>query len=241
MNSNAVNNRNTIIASLVLGLALIICAFIASSTFVRVKGFGRAVTVTGAAIKPITSDFAIWEANVTADDLSLEAAYATIKTGLEKSRQFLIASGFADTSIEIGTVQVNRSYDREGRPAGYTLYQSIKVHVADVDRITLLARESSSLIEQGVAITTLPPKYVFTKLEDLKIEMIKAATENAKLRAEQLAKTTGKEVGAPLSARIGVFQIRPLYSQEVSDYGVNDMSSIQKEVVSTVNISFLIE
>ena len=71
--------------------------------------------------------------------------------------------------------------------------------------------------------------------------MIKAATENAKLRANQLAQTTGSDIGAPVSARIGVFQIRPQYSQEVSDYGINDMSSIDKEIVSTVSVAFRIE
>jgi hypothetical protein len=71
--------------------------------------------------------------------------------------------------------------------------------------------------------------------------MIRAATENAKLRAEQLAESTGKKVGAPRSARVGVFQIRPLHSQEVSGYGINDLSSIEKEIVCTVHISFMIE
>lgn len=71
--------------------------------------------------------------------------------------------------------------------------------------------------------------------------MIKAATENAQLRARQLAESTGRRIGAPTSARVGVFQIRPRNSQEVSDYGVNDVTSIEKEIVCTVQATFLIE
>ena len=75
----------------------------------------------------------------------------------------------------------------------------------------------------------------------MKLEMIKAATENAKLRAEQLANTTGKKVGSPQTAKVGVFQIRPSHSQDVSDYGINDVRSIDKEIACTVHISFLID
>lgn len=78
-------------------------------------------------------------------------------------------------------------------------------------------------------------------LYTVKIEMIRAATENAKQRAQQLAEITGRKVGAPASARVGVFQIRPLNSQEVSDMGMSDERSIDKEIVSTVNVSFLFE
>lgn len=113
--------------------------------------------------------------------------------------------------------------------------------MADVDRITQIARKSSSLIENGVEFESRPPSYIFTGLEPLKLEMIKAATENAKLRAEQLAESTGRKMGAPRLARVRVFQIRPLHSQEVSDYGINDQSSIEKEIVCTVYISFMIE
>jgi len=71
--------------------------------------------------------------------------------------------------------------------------------------------------------------------------MINAATENAKLRAEQLARTTDQSVGASTAARVGVFQIRSLHSQDVSSRGISDVTSIDKEIVSTVPIDSLIE
>ena len=98
-----------------------------------------------------------------------------------------------------------------------------------------------SCFKFGIEFECGSPRYIFTGLNPLKVEMIRAATENAKLRADQLARSTGRDVGAPVSARVGVFQIRPLHSQEVSDYGINDQSSIDKEIVCTVHINFLIE
>ncbi|PWB74020.1 hypothetical protein C3F09_04430, partial [candidate division GN15 bacterium] len=49
---------------IIIGLALILCAFIVRNTIISVKRAGQTVQVTGAAFKPITSDFAIWEASI---------------------------------------------------------------------------------------------------------------------------------------------------------------------------------
>ncbi len=235
------NSIGLIISSVIIGLAVVVCTVVVSSTFVRVKGFGRTIAVTGAAFKQITSNFAVWEGTVTVQAPTLEAAYAEIKKDMEKVRVFMRGQGFRETDYEAGAVRIHKNYNRERVLVGYCLTQSIRVELDNVSRITNLARETSRLIEQGVEFSSGNPRYLFTKLDGLKIEMIKAATENAKLRAQQLAETTGKRVGAPTSARVGVFQIRPRYSQEVSGLGINDVTSIEKEIVSTVHMSFLIE
>ena len=226
---------------LIIGLCLVVCALVVRSTMIQIKGFGRSIQVTGAAFKPISSDYAIWEASIQTNSVDLAAGYAKLKRDLELTKAFVSENGFKEGQYEIGTVQVSQLYDREGKPTQYSLTQPIKIELADVPRISELGRRASSLVEKGVNLGFQNIRYVYTKLEDAKIEMIKAATENAKIRAEQLASTTNQKVGAPMSARVGVFQIRPLHSQEVSDYGMNDVSSIEKEIVCTVQISFLIE
>jgi hypothetical protein len=160
---------------------------------------------------------------------------------MAKTASFLQREGFSEDSYEIGTIQLRKNFNRDRDLIGYTLTQAVKVEQNDINRITLLAQRASSLIEQGVEMDSGPPRYLFTGLDDLKIEMIGAATENAKLRAGQLARTTGRSVGAPTSARVGVFQIRPVHSQEVSARGISDVSSIEKEIVSTVHVRFLFE
>ncbi len=226
---------------IIVGLALILCAFIIRNTIISVKRAGQTVQVTGAAFKPITSDYAIWEASIQTTSPDVASGYVKMKRDLDLTEAFLRESGFDESKCEIGAVQVNQNYDREGRPANYNLNQQIRVSLADVPRISQLGQQTSALLEKGVNLGYQNIRFIYTKLEDAKIEMIKAATENAKLRAEQLASTTGKSIGAPTSARVGVFQIRPLHSQEVSDYGMNDVTSIEKEIVCTVSISFLID
>jgi hypothetical protein len=235
------NLRIQPIPPLIIGLALILCALIVRNTIISVKRTGQTVQVTGAAFKPITSDYAIWEASIQTTSVDVASGYAKMKRDLDLTKVFLGENGFDETKCEIGAVQVNQNYDREGRPANYNLIQQVKVSLADVPRISRLGQQTSALLEKGVNLGYQNIRYIYTKLEDAKIEMIRAATENAKLRAEQLANTTGKSIGAPTSAKVGVFQIRPLHSQEVSDYGMNDVTSIEKEIVCTVSISFLID
>lgn len=71
--------------------------------------------------------------------------------------------------------------------------------------------------------------------------MLAKATENAKQRAENMARATGNKIGFMRSAKMGVFQITPVTSTDVSDWGTNDTSSLDKKVMSVVTVSFAIE
>ncbi|MBU1086883.1 MAG: SIMPL domain-containing protein, partial [Candidatus Omnitrophica bacterium] len=85
------------------------------------------------------------------------------------------------------------------------------------------------------------PKFINTKIEDLKLEMIGMATANAKDRAQVVSKQGKFSLGPIASVRIGVFQITPLNSTEISDYGMNDTSSIEKEIKSVVEIEYFVK
>lgn len=233
--------NNLVVFGVIIAVALIICTFIGRSTIIQVKSFGNTISVTGAANKPIESDLAIWEAEISTSAPTVEIGYAKIRSDIVKVAEFMEKQGLNSEEYKLSGVNVMKNYNRDGDVTGLTLTQRIKIELGDVERVTRLYRESSTLLEQGVQINSYDPQYLFTGLDNLKLEMIKAATENAELRARQLAETTGRKVGAPTSARLGVFQIRPLHSQEVSNYGMSDVTSISKEIVCTVNISFLIE
>ena len=235
------SNGALIPASFLLAAALIASTVIATKAFVKVKGFGQTISVTGSASKPIRSNRALWDGTIAVTAANIEQAYPRLKSHLAKTEAFLQQEGFAQGQYEVGAVQIGKNTNREGVVTGFTLRQTLKVAVDDVDRVTALALKSSTLVEAGIEFYSNRPRYLFTGLDGLKVEMIKAATENAKLRATQLAEITGRKVGAPASARVGVFQIRPLNSQEVSDMGMSDETSIDKEIISTADVSFLFE
>lgn len=107
--------------------------------------------------------------------------------------------------------------------------------------ITRLSMESTELIDQGVEFSSGAPEYYYTKLDELKIEMLAKATQNAKQRAENMTQATGNKIGLMRSAKMGVFQITPINSTDVSDWGVNDATSLEKKVTAVVTVSFAIE
>ena len=142
-------------------------------------------------------------------------------------------------AVEMQPVNETTGEGREtGRILAYRLSQSFEVRSADVDMITRLSQRASELMAQGVPLAAQPPEYLFTKLADLRISLLEDATKDAKLRAEAITRSTGGSVGAVREARMGVFQITPRFSTEVSDYGVYDLTSVEKDVTAVVRVTF---
>ena len=93
---------------------------------------------------------------------------------------------------------------------------------------------------QGIELISRDPEYLYTRLPELKLEMLAEATQNAKKRAEQMTVATGNKIGFMRSAKMGVFQITPISSVDVSDWGENDTSSLEKKVMAVVKVDFSI-
>jgi hypothetical protein len=124
---------------------------------------------------------------------------------------------------------------------GYSLSQQIEVRSSDVAKISQIAREATELINQGILIESAAPKYYYTQIGNLKIEMLGEAAKDAKERAERIASSTGNSIGSVRSAKMGVLQITAADSTDVSDYGVYDTSTIEKDMTAVVNVSFAVD
>jgi hypothetical protein len=97
------------------------------------------------------------------------------------------------------------------------------------------------LINQGILLESMAPEYLYTKLGDLKIEMLAEAAKDAKRRAEQIAQSTDSSIGTVRTARMGVLQITAADSTDVSDSGMNDTSSLEKDITAVVNVGFAVD
>ena len=64
---------------------------------------------------------------------------------------------------------------------------------------------------------------------------MKDATTDAKDRATAMLKATHNRPGKIQSVQMGVFQITPVDSTNVSDMGINDTSTIDKKVSNSNN------
>jgi len=241
-------NSQIIILGICIAVATVISSIILSQGFLKIMKFTREViNVTGSAEKKIKSDYIVWRCGFSKREATLPAAYKALKGDLEKVRAYLIEKGVNSKDMNISQVSTETIYKKNEKGNAtneiqwYRLSQNIEIRSNDVDKIDGVSREATELINQGIELESLAPEYFYTKLDELKIEMLAKATENAKLRAENMAKSTGNKIGFMRSAKMGVFQITPATSTEVSDWGVNDTTSLEKKVMAVVTVSFAIE
>ncbi|MDD4803105.1 MAG: SIMPL domain-containing protein [Syntrophomonas sp.] len=235
------------ITAAILSLGLIISSLIISQGMVQLKSAGNTITVTGSAKQQIKSDWAVWTGSFSTHNIELPGAYAQIKSNQEKVKAYLIDKGILEQDMIFSSINTDIKYALlpnglySNQVESYYLRQQVEIRSKEVDKITVLSREATDLINQGVEFQSYPPQYFYTKLADLKIEMLSKATEDSMKRAEEIAKYANSHVGGLKAARMGVFQITPLYSNEISDYGVNDTSSLDKEITAVMNCEFQIK
>jgi hypothetical protein len=231
-------------AAALLAVGLIGAAWVAGNAFRSFVDSRATLTVTGSAKKQVRADLAVWRAQYTAQATGIETAYAELKRSQGRVREYLRAHGIADSSMVFNQVQTMTLYQRmpngmeTGTVEGYRLLQQVEVRSADVNGIGELARSSTELLQQGVRFESFSPEYLLTRLPELKVEVLAAATRDARLRAQEMAKNAGSRIGRLRSARMGVFQVTPVYSTMVTDYGVNDTSSLDKDITAVVSVSF---
>lgn len=231
-------------AATVLGLALIIGTGIAAFSFYRVKSLSDVISVTGSAQKVITSDVVKWHANFsrTTDAENLKTGNEQMVADLKAVRGFLKSNGISDDQITITPLSMFPTYDNNpggsGRINGYSLSQNIDIEANDIDKVVAAAQKSGDLINQGVVFSNNGLEYYYSKLNDIKVGMLAEATKNAKERALAIAENTGVNLGTMRSASMGVLQITPVNSVDVSDYGTYDTSSRVKQITAVVRASF---
>jgi len=237
-----------IILGLCIATATIIASLILSQGFLKVMKFKQQViSVTGSAQKNIKSDYIVWKCGFSRREADLQTAYAKLKEDLIKVQAYFDTKQVNKAEITIPQIVISKIYkkNKEGKDTNdleaYELYQGLDIRSNEVDKIDILARESTELINQGINFESYASAFFYTKLDELKIEMLAKATANAKLRAENMVKAAGNTIGFMRSARMGVFQITPITSTDVSDYGENDTSALEKKVMAVVTAAFSIE
>ncbi|WNG19119.1 SIMPL domain-containing protein [Cystobacter fuscus] len=235
-----------------ISVGLIICTLIASVTWAWVR-LHRSTTidVRGSAKRRISSDLVQWAAVVGARDNTRVGAYTTLAKDVERTRQFLESQGVPAEQIRISSADVQELVREETLQEGSKLIQKqvfdgwhaqqrIEITSTDVPRIERLAREATQLLEKGITITSESPRYHYTKVSDLKIEMLAEASRDARLRAERMLEAAGGRatVGRVEGISTGVININAANSTETSWEGNYDTSSFEKDLITTVRVLF---
>ena len=228
------------ILGLCLTIGLIFAALISTTNLSK-----DSISVTGSAYEIVKSDSANWTFLIKSKETTKLQAYKKIKEQLPIVEEYVLSKGFTKDQIEIKLANNYESY--KNNPNGsvsnvveyYTYEQPVKVSSKDVEKIKDLSTSYQELTEKGVNISSYEePQYHYSKLADLKVKLLQQATTDARNRAKSMLKSNHNKLGKIRSAKMGVFQITPVDSNEVSDYGINDVSSIEKKVTSVANVTF---
>jgi hypothetical protein len=228
----------------VLVAGLFAIAVYAGSVVRDVRSPSRIVTVKGFAQRGVRSDLAVWTGSLTARSREMATAYGKIEADLARVLAFLGEAGIAREQISVSAVSIEARF-RQGEQGYFTnevelyeLRQTLELASRDVARIEKVSKEVTGLIRDGVELASFAPRFLYTALDDLKIEMLGAASADARLRAGEIAEKTGAKLGRLSWATQGVFQITPAHSTEISGEGMYDTSSIEKTVRAVVTVGF---
>lgn len=175
----------------------------------------------------------------TGDDL------ATLQTKLEADTKtvvdFLVGKGLKNDEVSRGRMEVTdllaSNYRSEGASHNrFIVYSNITVRSPRAELVQAVSNSIGSVIRSGVVFSqengaSLSPYYVFTKLNDIKPDMLAESTRNARVAAEQFARDSGEPLGRMLRAEQGIFSILP-----ADDTGDLEVKQLMKKirVVSTV-------
>ena len=237
-----------IVRALIVGGAGIAAVAVLARAVVKsfeIKQQEQRVTVTGSASRRIRSDSIVWRAHLLAQNPDLTIAYKKLAADVPVVVAFIRARGMTDKEMTISAASITEVHPRSNEGAlqeevvaSYRAGQEIVLESSDIAKVEQISREATQLLEKGVYIQSDAPLYVYTKLGPLKIQMLADASKDARLRAEQIASNTGSRLGNLITARMGVMQVNPKFSTDVSGEGNNDKTTFEKDALAVVTASF---
>ena len=240
-------NKFSVIVASILAIGLVIGAFILGNAYKYKFKSTESINVTGNALKDFNADLVKWRATFSRKDFDLRVASDQLKADQIVVKNFLISQGIKPNEIVFEAVNISKDFqygtDSNGASisqfTGYNLSQDATIESKELDKIEKASREISNLISQGIELSSSNPNYYYSKLEDLKLELIAQASENAKQRAENIATKSGGSLGKLQKADLGIFQITGKNdNEEYSSGGALNTTSRQKTANITVKASY---
>ena len=225
----------------IASLALVLCAKVVSNSLSH-----NVISVTGSAYEIVKSDSGSLNFTIEIKRPTKNDAYNQAKIQIKTVTEYLTSKGIKDYELKAS----NGYYSYKRNPVnGYTtdvidnynLSQPVSIKSENVELIKDIAVDIQSLISKGIDISVSQPSYDYSKLGELKVSLLEKASQDAKNRASSMLKATHNSVGKIQSVRMGVYQITPVDSNDISDYGINDSTTIDKKVTAVANISFKIK
>jgi hypothetical protein len=230
-------------AALFLAIGLGVGGALVGKGFREGRASDRYVTVKGLAEQVVQADVAIWTLRVSAGGADLAKVQGKIDADVAALGEFLVGAGIEADAIRPQRLEVEDALAQPWRtaPVGearYTIAQTVIVRTEKVDLIAQISRRTGELVRRGIVLNDQGgPVYVFTRLNDVKPEMIAAATRNAREGAEKFAADSQSEIAGIRRATQGLFQILPRDESPA----VAEPGQVEKKIRVVTTIEYLLE
>lgn len=203
----------TIILS--VSVSVIASAVILSVGLSNIARADKTVSVRGLAEREVDADLAVWPLTFSlgSNDLTELQKDILAKTEIVKSylaEYELSSEDFTVQSPSITDNSMNPYMDKNQVRYTYIAETVVLVRSSKVEQVKKAQGDSLKLMSDGIAVSKdykSKISFEFTKLNDIKPQMIAEATKNARTAAEQFARDSGSKVGKIKRASQGLFSI----------------------------------
>ena len=233
------NQAGLFAIGLFLAIGLGICGYFVGQTMYNAKVALNTAEAKGLAERRVSADRANWSIVYTvkgAKRAEIPALYEQAERHQQTILGLLKSGGFDDKEIEMGVLDYKYQEFRDDKQTLvdqiHKLIATISIETQKVELVGRARTSVSKLIAEGIDIQNRPPTYHFTKLNEIKPEMLREATTNARIAANEFAENAGVKVGGIRSARQGSFYIRDAGEQYA------DTKKIEKDVRVVTTITF---
>ena len=210
------NKYSALILGIFILLGLSSLGYLLGNAAIKFKEYERTVTVKGLAEREYPADIVIWPVQFTETNNNLESLYGSIENSTNKIKTFLEKQGIQPSEISLSSPAItDKSAQQYGNSAPaefrYTAVQTVTVYSKNIEAVRSVMSNLAQLGKQGIAFTggnyQSKTEYIFTRLNDIKPEMIEEATTKAREVALKFSEDSRSKLGKIKRASQGQFSI----------------------------------
>ncbi len=207
--------KNNLLAGVAVALGLLLLGIALRNGINSFKEKERVVSVKGLSEKEVPADKVIWPLMYKEIGNDISQLYVSLENKNKAIKDFLMKNGISEDEITVSAPEIidmkAERYVNENITYRYNATSVLTVSSGKVDLVRKLISEQSDLLKQGIVITSGDYRYqtqfLFTKLNDIKPEMIEEATKNAREAALKFAEDSDSKLGKIRTANQGQFSI----------------------------------